>query len=450
MTPSLNASVATIARAFAMGPLDIASLLDRGARAASLPARVLLPLAEIVAARFEGRARPRARDIVALLCQDRLWLTRQLAPAERARRRPQREWLSTSPSMAPVAAATQWALPALTTVSELAAWLELTTEELAWFSNCAAIDHQDLTAARHHYHYLLRPKPHGGVRVLEAPQPRLKALQRRILAGILDQVPKYWSVAHGFVKGRSVRTFAEGHVGRAVLLRVDLADFFPRISGARVQALFRTLGYPEAVADALGGICTNTTPAGVFVPRRWRAISRPDLRDAQLTYSRPHLPQGAPTSPALANLCAYRLDCRLTGLADWAGAVYSRYADDLAISGGEDVARRIEHYAAQIAAIASEEGWRVQHHKTRIMRQGAQQRLTGLVVNVRVNCPRRDVDTLRAILTNCMRLGPTSQNRDTLPDFNSHLRGRIAWVRSVNVAKAARLQAIFDRIDWTR
>ena len=129
--------------------------------------------------------------------------------------------------------------------------------------------------------------------------------------------------------------------------------------------------------------------------------------------------------------------------------MYSRYADDLAFSGDADVARRIDEYAAQIAAIASDEGWRVQHRKTRIMRQGVQQRLTGLVVDVRVNCPRRDVDALKATLTNCVRHGAASQNRAGLPDFRAHLLGRIGWVRSVNPAKAIRLQDIFDQVDWS-
>ena len=447
MTPSLHARAAAIARAFAMGSLDIDSLVKRGSGATGESVRAIRPLAHKVSESFAGATRPRARDILALLDQDRVWLTRHLGvPRQAHRRRTDTE--TPTASMLPVLAASSWNLPALTSVAALADWLEIPAAELAWFSNSAGIGQQEFTAARHHYHYVLRAKPHGGIRVLEAPQARLKAIQRRILTGILNQVPPYHTAAHGFVKGRSVRSFAAEHVGRSVLLRMDLADFFPRISGARVQAIFRTMGYPEAVADALGGLCTNATPDAVFLPARWPTLHVSDLRAVRRTCARPHLPQGAPTSPALANLCAYRLDCRLTGLADWAGAVYSRYADDLAFSGDAEVARRVERYAAEIAAIARDEGWRVQHHKTRVMRQGVQQRLTGLVVNVRVNCARSDTDLLRALLTNCVRHGPASQNRDGRPDFRAHVMGRLAWVRSVNAAKSQRLQRIFDRIDW--
>src|SRR5207244_3281701 len=110
------------------------------------------------------------------------------------------------------------------------------------------------------------------------------------------------------------------------------------VSSARVLALFQTAGYPNPVARLLTGLCTNSVPADVLdaypFPGRavpWWRLERP--------YRWPHLPQGAPTSPALANLCAYRLDCRLSGLARAAGAAYTRYADDLLFSGGRQLER---------------------------------------------------------------------------------------------------------------
>lgn len=136
---------------------------------------------------------------------------------------------------------------------------------------------------------------------------------------------------------------------------MDLQEFFPSFRAARIQTLFRTMGYPEPVADLLGGICTNTVPRDawkkpglVVEPCRWS--------EASMLYSRPHLPQGAPTSPALANICAYRMDCRLAGLAKSVGAQYTRYADDLAFSGGEALERRIERFATHVAAVLIEEG----------------------------------------------------------------------------------------------
>jgi hypothetical protein len=201
------------------------------------------------------------------------------------------------------------------------------------------------------------------------------------------------------------------------------------------------------VADLLGGICTNSTPLGVW-SRLPFEINRSELWEARDLYRRPHLPQGAPTSPALANLCAYRVDCRLTGLAKAAGAQFTRYADDLAFSGGEDFERRVQRFSAHVAAILHEEGFDVHHRKTRIMRQGVRQHLAGLVANQSVNVIRADYDRLKAILTNCVRLGPQSQNRDSHAHFKSHLEGRVSFVEMINPNKGKKLRAIFERIKW--
>jgi RNA-directed DNA polymerase len=228
---------------------------------------------------------------------------------------------------------------------------------------------------------------------------------------------------------------------------MDLSDFFPSITGARIQTVFRVAGYPESVADLLGGICTNAVPRYI-----WNAAARDanqaQLQEARTLHTRPHLPQGAPTSPALANVCAYRLDCRLTGLAYSAGAEYTRYADDLAFSGGEEFERRVERFSTHVAAVLLEEGFSMNHRKTRIMRQGVRQRLVGLIANERMNVMRADFDRLKATLTNCARLGPRSQNHAAHPHFQAHLDGRIGWLESVNPAKGQRLRALFEQIVW--
>ena len=242
-------------------------------------------------------------------------------------------------------------------------------------------------------------------------------------------------------------SFAAPHAGKSVVLRLDLQDFFPGFPAARVRALFRTLGYPEHVADRLGGICTNAVPRCVWNVRPLEIAAR-EWHEARMLYARPHLPQGAPTSPALANLTAYRLDCRLSGLAKTAGAVYTRYADDLAFSGGEDFRRVVERFSSHAAAVALEEGFRVNHHKTRIMRQGVRQQLAGVVVNQKVSLRRRDLELLEAILTNCVRLGPESQNRNALPDFRAHLQGRVGFVEMVNRVKGQQLRALLNAIKW--
>lgn len=232
---------------------------------------------------------------------------------------------------------------------------------------------------------------------------------------------------------------------------MDLRDFFPSFPAARIQAFFRTTGYPESVADLLGGLSTTATPRDIWTRSAfgedplhlWESRAQ-----ARAFYSQRHLPQGAPTSPALANLCAYRLDCRLAGLAESVGAAYTRYADDLAFSGDEDLEKRVDRFSIHVAAIALEEGFKVHHRKTRVMRQGVRQHLAGIVINQHMNVRRADFDRLKAILTNCARLGPASQNRDAVSDFRLHLAGQIGFVEMINPSKGSRLRSIFEQIDW--
>jgi RNA-directed DNA polymerase len=82
------------------------------------------------------------------------------------------------------------------------------------------------------------------------------------------------------------------------------------------------------------------------------------------------------------------------------------------------------------------------------MRQGVRQQLAGLVANECLNIRRTDFDRLKAILTNCIRLGPESQNREGHTDFRAHLSGRVAFVEMIHPAKGRRLRALLDQIRW--
>jgi hypothetical protein len=429
-----------MARVFLAGEASKEAIIARSSALLGRRWRWLSALAGRYMASFDGGVRPRHRDVVRFLSEDRgfhsAWARyRDSLEVER--------WLGEPQRMQPVAAAEAWDVPAIESTGALADWLELTASELEWFADLKGLAaHGRLS----HYHYRPLAKSFGSVRLIEAPKPRLKELQRRILREILEKIPLHPAV-HGFRPGHSIATFAAPHAGCRVVLRMDLKDFFPSFSGARIQAFFRTIGYPEPVADLLGGLSTNAAPRSAWDEAKRGADPRLLAAACEL-YRRPHLPQGAPTSPALANLCAYRLDCRLAGLARSAGAAYTRYADDLAFSGDATLERHIERFADHVAAVLIEESFAVHHRKTRIMRQGVRQYLAGLVVNSHVNALRPDFDRLKATLTNCVRQGPASQNRDGRPSFRAHLEGRIAFVSMINRARGSKLRKIFERIEW--
>ena len=433
--------ISVLARSLLAGEQTVEGVHARAMHTLGRPWRWLLPLAQRYVEAFVQQTRPRHREVIHFLLND---------PGFQRARRVDRDklavasWLTGAQPMQPVQAARGWQLPAIETAGDLAQWLSIHPTELEWFADLKGLCSKLGRPPLDHYHYRILAKRSGGVRLIESPKRELKELQRRILSLILDPIPVHPAV-HGFVKGRSILTFAAPHAGRRVLLRLDLENFFPAFPAVRAQGLFRTLGYPEAVADRLGGICSNATP-GAFWKIRPPEFGAAEWREARLLYTRPHLPQGAPTSPAIANLTAFHLDCRLAALARSAGAAYTRYADDLAFSGDTEFSRVVERFAAHAAAIALEEGFGVNHHKTRVMRQGVRQSLAGLVVNRRTNPRRADLKLLEATLVNCVRFGPAGQNRGGVQNFRAHLEGRIGYVEMINREKGRRLRALFDAI----
>lgn len=250
------------------------------------------------------------------------------------------------------------------------------------------------------------PKRHGGVREIQAPDAQLKALQRSILDGLLSKYPLH-SACHGFRTERSTGTNAAPHVGHDVVVNLDLRNFFPTITSRRVSGLLDQLEVP-------GGI-----------------VGRRFLVDVMTLEGK--LPQGAPTSPAVANLIARRLDSRLTGLATKANVTYTRYADDLTFSGTTEVLSLLP----RIRDIIRDEGFEVAEEKTRVLRKGVRQDVTGLTVNSRVSVPRVLRRRLRAAVHHA-RTGKEpywKEEKLTVPA----LKGHLAYLHGVNPGDAAKL-----------
>jgi RNA-directed DNA polymerase len=436
-----------LADAFLNGAWDLDGLVARGGDVLGRRYRWLRPLARRVLASFPETPQHGAARLAEFLEKDdgfrRARLRYELALHLIV-------W--PPPIMTPVPGPPEsWPVPAIATPVELARFLELEPTELEWFADCQSRERTSRAETLRHYRYRWVAKSNGSLRLIEAPKPRLKRLQRRVLDTILLPIPPH-EAAHGFRPGRSVTTFTAPHIGRTIVLKMDLRDFFVSITSAQVVAVFRTAGYPEAVARLLAGLCTNIVPHKVCRDASRAAndlASTSATWQAQRPFLQPHLPQGAPTSPALANLAAFRLDSRLTGLARAAGACYTRYADDLVFSGGDVFARSIARFPTHVAAVALEEGFAVQHRKTRVMRQGVSQRAAGIVLNQKLNISRHDYDQLKAILHNCVCHGPEGQNRANVPDLRAHLAGRVAHAVRINPERGARLARLFEQIAWS-
>ena len=350
------------------------------------------------------------------------------------------------PEMGPA----RWPVPAAATPADLAALLDLHPGELAWLADRRSLERGAAPRVRN-YRYRWLARPGGPPRLIERPKALLKETQRRILHGILDAIPPH-EAAHGFRRGHSAVTHARRHTGRVVVLRFDLEDFFASIPAGRVYGIFHTGGYPESVAHHLTGLTTNAVPAD-----EWAAAPPPSDPAALQAHARmgrrlaaPHLPQGAPTSPALANLCAYRLHCRLAGLGDAFAATYSRYADDLAFSGGRELNARAPALRRAVAAIVAGEGFRLNPRKSVLATRAGRQRVCGIVVNARTNAPRDDYDRLRAALHEAATRGPAAANRAGVADLRAHLLGRIGWVEALNPDRGAKLRRKLAAVDWSR
>jgi len=200
-----------------------------------------------------------------------------------------------------------------------------------------------------HYRVYKIKKTGGGTRQIEAPRRFLKLVQRWINHHILSTRLPPPSIT-GFVQGKNIFSNAEPHLPNRNLMVLDIEDFFPSVHRRQVNRIFTSFGYPRKVANLLTGLCTY------------------GLR----------LPQGAPTSPSLANLAFVPVDLALIDLAKSWGCVYTRYADDIAFSGNIAFSN-IE--GGEVRHIIEESGFSVNERKCRIIGSGGRQILAGLVVN---------------------------------------------------------------------
>ena len=252
-------------------------------------------------------------------------------------------------------------LPPIVSRGDLSLFLGISPQKI--FSVC-----DDRIKAKIHYRKFELKKRNGSKREIYAPRTYLKVVQWWILDNILNR-NKISKNVFGFVPKRNIVQNAEFHYGARHILNVDIKDFFPSIDFFQVLNVFLEMGYSKDVSDMLAEICC-------------------------LNY---HIPQGAPSSPAIGNLVLRDMDKKLTELSKAVGIKYSRYADDLTFSSKKWIDKE---FLSKVSGIVVAEGFKLNRKKTRF--SGPQDRLevTGVVINQKIQPPRRWRKRVRATLHN--------------------------------------------------
>lgn len=316
-------------------------------------------------------------------------------------------------------------LPVLNSHAEIAAAMALEPRVLTWL--CF---HRGASLVDHYTRFQI-PKKRGGMRNVSSPKPTLRIAQSYVQNEILSKVPIH-GAASAFFPGASVVQNAAKHAEKAVVIRIDLKDFFPSIGFKRVKNCFQNLGYSEGVSTVFALVCTEA-------PRVELSL---DGQRYHVAVSDRVLPQGACTSPALTNILCRRLDARLENLAKSLGFAYSRYADDLVFS-SENCDADVKKMIGLTRKIVAEERFEVNDEKTNVMRPNQKQVVTGLVVNAG-KTPRVSRDELRrfrAFLHQTGEIGEAAMSEKLGKSARGYATGMLAWIAMSDAEKAAKLRA---------
>lgn len=269
------------------------------------------------------------------------------------------------------------------------------------------------------YKTFMIPKKRGGTRKIEAPIDQLRIIQKWIKKRILDKFAVS-EAANGFVKNRSIYNNAFPHTNKELVINLDLKDFFPSITYSDVFKVFNYIGYTKQVSHLLTQLCTNGNNV---------------------------LPQGSPASPSLSNLICLKLDKRISSLAQKNGFTYTRYADDITISGGKCIVNSLP----LIYRIIHEERFVINEEKTRLQYSCQRQEVTGLTVNKKVSITKKMKKELENAIYYCNKYGVVSHMdriKCNKAFYKEHLYGIAFFVNMIDRNKGKEYLQSLDQIDW--
>ena len=276
------------------------------------------------------------------------------------------------------------------------------------------------------YEYLLRvanysipfyrtfsiPKRSGGERQIDEPLPSLKEIQRWILDNILYKC-EFSRFAKAFIHGKSIKENARFHRKQEMVLTLDIKNFFGSIRAGKINTIFKSLGYCKSVSMILTQLCTH----------------------------KKRLPQGAPTSPALSNLAARRIDHRISEYALKIGIRYTRYADDLTFSGSFHCGKLIRF----VKMVLNDDKLELNENKTRLMKRHKRQEVTGVVVNKKMQAPKEIRHKLRSDIYYIEKHGLESHithENINRANYVNHLKGVANFILFLNKDDRDALKAL--------
>ena len=263
------------------------------------------------------------------------------------------------------------------------------------------------------------PKKNGKVRKISMPSYKLKKIQRWILDNILYKVNIH-EKAVGFVKDRSIIDNAKYHVKKDVVINIDIKDFFPSIDFNRIFYVFYNLGYTKELCYALSKL---------------------------LTYKQV-LPQGAPSSPYIANIIMKNIDLRLDGLSKKMNSDYTRYADDITISGNRKIALNIPF----IIEIIESEGFKVNYEKLKVQYSHERQEVTGIVVNNKLSVKKEFKKKLRQHIYYCKKFGVYEHlkyiEKEDKSFYKEYLYGHAYFIKMIEPKSGELFIQELDSINW--
>ncbi|GGG62482.1 reverse transcriptase family protein [Epilithonimonas arachidiradicis] len=307
----------------------------------------------------------------------------------------------------------------------------------------------DNRATIKHYNHFFIKKKRGNYREIMAPHKDLKYIQKWLLFNILSKFPLAES-CKGFRSGISIYDNASLHNNAKIILKVDLLKFYDTITEKRVYGVFAKMGYAKNLAYSLAKLCTAK-----HHEKYWSDFNLNDkeVLSYYLEFKPPILPQGAPSSPTLANIVATNMDKRFEGLSKKLKFSYSRYADDLTFS-IKDIGTLPS--LDLIRKIINEENFYINEDKITYMHRGSKQYVTGLTVTNGVHTSKKYRKKIARHIYFCRRYGVENhliKNIDHFPNYNilkfhDWLYGHICFINSVDKEASKRLLNDFNKIIW--